>query len=263
MTWLAWRQQRGATLAIAVLAVVFVSAVLSFRVAGAHGEVWAWLLVVILLPELAGMLVGAPLFAREFERGTVRLVWTQGITRRRWFAVQVGWALGAVLVGEAIAQAAVSVVGPLPPGDMQPITFDLSGILPLAVALFAVALGLCCGAVLRRTVASMLVALVLVTGAQVAIQTLARPRYLAPLTAITTTTPTQQRLGPRGSWVLSESPLSLPTACTVNYRCSQRFAIAYQPASRFWQFQLFESGIYVALAALAVGVAWIAVRRRA
>jgi len=30
------------------------------------------------------LFIGAPLLAREFEHGTFRLAWTQGISRRRW-----------------------------------------------------------------------------------------------------------------------------------------------------------------------------------
>ena len=34
--------------------------------------------------------LGAPLAAREFETGTFRLAWTQGVTRTRWLAVKLG-----------------------------------------------------------------------------------------------------------------------------------------------------------------------------
>jgi len=36
------------------------------------------------LPALAGLFIGAPLLAREFESGTFRLAWTQSLSRRRW-----------------------------------------------------------------------------------------------------------------------------------------------------------------------------------
>src|SRR5579859_6652911 len=42
---------------------------------------------VLILPILLGVLVGAPLVARELEQGTHRLLWLQSITRVRWLAV--------------------------------------------------------------------------------------------------------------------------------------------------------------------------------
>ena len=40
------------------------------------------------VPGLIGMFWGAPLIAREFETGTFRLAWTQGVTRTRWLAAK-------------------------------------------------------------------------------------------------------------------------------------------------------------------------------
>jgi hypothetical protein len=39
-------------------------------------------LLLLVLPMLAGMFLGAPLVAREVEHGSHRLVWTQGVSRR-------------------------------------------------------------------------------------------------------------------------------------------------------------------------------------
>ena len=49
---------------------------------------------VYLIPALVGSYLGGPLLARELERGTHRLAWTQGIGRIRWAAT----ILGAVLL---------------------------------------------------------------------------------------------------------------------------------------------------------------------
>jgi len=37
--------------------------------------------LVLAVPLLIGMFWGAPLISREFEAGTFRLAWTQGVTR--------------------------------------------------------------------------------------------------------------------------------------------------------------------------------------
>src|SRR4029077_15636718 len=50
--------------------------------------------LLLAVPLLIGMFWGAPLVSREFEAGTFRLAWTQGVTRTRWVAVKLG--LGAV-----------------------------------------------------------------------------------------------------------------------------------------------------------------------
>jgi hypothetical protein len=42
------------------------------------------------VPALVGVFWGAPLLAREFERGTFRIAWTQSVSRRRWLAVKLG-----------------------------------------------------------------------------------------------------------------------------------------------------------------------------
>ncbi|MGH3881549.1 MAG: hypothetical protein ACRDSK_31370 [Actinophytocola sp.] len=52
------------------------------------------------LPALAGVFIGAPLFAREFEHGTWRLAVTQGVTRTRWFTTKIA------LVGTGVAGVA-------------------------------------------------------------------------------------------------------------------------------------------------------------
>lgn len=51
-----------------------------------------------LLPALIGAFWGAPLLAREYERDTYKLVWTQTVSRQKWLAVKlsvIGAARGA------------------------------------------------------------------------------------------------------------------------------------------------------------------------
>ncbi|MGH3301353.1 MAG: hypothetical protein ACRDOK_06605 [Streptosporangiaceae bacterium] len=42
--------------------------------------------ILYLAPALVGLFWGAPLIAREFEHGRVRLAWSQSVTRGRWVA---------------------------------------------------------------------------------------------------------------------------------------------------------------------------------
>ena len=64
---------------------IFASQEYSRRIATFTG----FLLSLFLFPALAAF-VGGPLLAREFERGTHRLAWTQGITREHWTLRKVG-----------------------------------------------------------------------------------------------------------------------------------------------------------------------------
>ena len=88
----------------------------------------------IFLPLLLGLFFGAPLVAREVEHGTHRLVWTQGVTRRRWALVKIG-VVGTSAVAMAAAYALL-VTWWLTPialanaGRFDPWIFDMQGSCP-------------------------------------------------------------------------------------------------------------------------------------
>src|SRR5262245_64763596 len=56
------------------------------------------------VPGIAGVFVGAPLLARDVERHTHWLVWTQGMPRARWTTIK-------LLLVFAIVLAAAAAVG--------------------------------------------------------------------------------------------------------------------------------------------------------
>jgi ABC-type transport system involved in multi-copper enzyme maturation permease subunit len=95
----------------------------------------------MVLPLFAGVFWGAPLVAREFELGTYRLAWTQSVSRTRWITTK----LTAILLTTAIAMALLTILvgwwlGPLGKSDvgrMQPVAFDVQGIVPIAYTAFA------------------------------------------------------------------------------------------------------------------------------
>src|ERR1039457_1653908 len=51
----------------------------------------------ITVPLLLGLFWGAPFLAAEFEGSTHNLAWTQGISRRRWLARNISWALARLI----------------------------------------------------------------------------------------------------------------------------------------------------------------------
>lgn len=61
-----------------------------------------------LLPALVGAFIGAPLLARELERGTFRYAWTQGFGRTRWTVAKLGALGGAALLAAGAFSALVS-----------------------------------------------------------------------------------------------------------------------------------------------------------
>jgi hypothetical protein len=234
------------------------------------------------LPALAGVFVGAPLLARELEHGTHRFAWTQGVTRRRWLLSKTALLSAATVCAAAAASALVmwwrSPFDTLD-GRMSPSGFDVEGVVVPAYALFALAVGVLAGLLFRRTVPAMTATLVVFVATRLVVLNFLRPHFLAPLhrTAVATDTGRQA-----GDWLLSDTLVDAagrqitaaredlavlhaqqggidPHAYLVSVGWKR--AISYQPAGRFWEFQLIEAGIFTVLAvAIVLGAIWL-VRR--
>ena len=142
--------------------------------------------LVLLVPALLGLFWGAPLVARELDAGTHRLVWNQSVTRSRWLTVKL------VLVGSAGAAVAGLVVWgvdrwstPLDAASQHDprlpmaMTFAASGVVPLAYAVFAFALGVTVGMLTKRVIPAMAITLVVFRGGAVR-RAVAGPPHLAP-----------------------------------------------------------------------------------
>jgi hypothetical protein len=255
----------------------------------------------LVLPAFIGMFWGAPVVAREVEQGTHRLAWTQGVTRRRWLGVKLAILGGATLAGAAAFTWALTWwSGPLVAASdtrLTPGTFDLRGIVPVAYALFALALGVAMGTLVRRALPAMAATIAGYTVVRVAVAVWLRPHYAAAKTTSFSMLPkggAGQPFG-YGDWVISMKTVDgagrfLGNGAVLNFNvlaqrcpgliplrgefpnpanvqaCAQRIGLhvvaRYQPGSRFWMFQGIETGIFVALAAgLFVLAAWW-VRRR-
>jgi hypothetical protein len=254
------------------------------------------------VPVLPGLFWGAPMVASELETGTNQFAWTQSVTRRRWLAVSAGW----LLVGAAVLAGAVSAVvtwwsGPdnaLTADAFQVNRFDVTDIVPVGYAIFAMALGICAGALLRRTLPALAVTLAGFAGLRALTALWLRPHYMTPVTAYYKLT---APFTPAGSYLpVSQGvvgangmpPASIPGANEVGAdgvlvpaECQKflgqtnpdlhavvscmsahgyRGYVTYQPASRFWAFQGIETGIFVLLAAaLLAATFWVLKRRDA
>jgi hypothetical protein len=140
----------------------------------------------LLAPALFGVLVGAPLVAHEFEARTCDFAWAQSITRTRWLAVRVGWLLLAAAVwGGVIAALVTWWSGPRNAAfanAFQSNYFDQQGLVPVAYSVFATALGIAAGAVLRRTLPAIAIVIGGFIGMRLWISQGLRMHFMSPVT---------------------------------------------------------------------------------
>jgi hypothetical protein len=329
MIWLTWRQFRVsavfAAVALAVMAILLAvtpqgAGLASDKVLGlTHDHLLEFLSTLLVgLPALVGAFWGAPLITRELESGTYRLAWTQSVTRTRWLAVKIG----VLAVAGAAACGGLSLMLMRWSSDavnrdrLLPAMFAERGIVPIGYAVFALALGVVAGLLIRRTVPAMAATLVAFLGTRIAVQFGLRA-HLVPARHLvaavsgqslnierrpsgTTLLPPQVDIS--GTWTLSTrlvddaghapSAAFLRTVCgglapppapeagsadraqapaTVQHAFDHCTSVAaarfhevatYQPASHYWPLQWAETGVYLALAAALIGLAFWWVRRR-
>lgn len=199
------------------------------------------------LPMVVGMLVGAPLLAREYELGTWQLVWTQGVTRTRWLATKLAVVLGGVVAVTAVFAAGVSWwFGPLTPHRFSPEKFNHAVPVFTGYVLVALAIGVLAGVVFRRTLVAAAVTIPAYLAVRIPLEFGLRPRYREPLT---TTDPAEAASG----WITQDVVAAQGPGGT-DVVVSQ--GISYHPDDRFWQFQAIETTILVVLAAVMLAIAW-------
>jgi ABC-type transport system involved in multi-copper enzyme maturation permease subunit len=211
MIWLTWRQFRTqlVTVYTLVAAACVVLAVTGPALAGlAHrnSDVYdvltsndrllynGGIAVLAVAPALLGIFWGAPLVAREIETGTYQLVWGQSVTRGRWLAAKLGFAVLATAVAVGLLTTAItwwahpidgvrgSQQGSLS-SRMTPISFAMRGVVPVGYAVFALLLGTLIGLVLRRSVPAMALTLAVYVFVQIAVPLWVRPHLVPPVTS--------------------------------------------------------------------------------
>jgi hypothetical protein len=245
------------------------------------------------LPALVASYVGGPLFAVEFERGTHRFAWTQSTSRVRWAALK----LAVVLL---VTVVAATVLAPFGAGQsvfsgrsvVSPFeTFEIAGLAFVSYFVFGLAAGAFFGAWSRRILAGMLIGLLVFGVVRIAVHNM-RPSFQEPATA-----PYPYSFGfgqpsfnlPPDAWVIGDiavdlegrrvSPERLSSLLREYFTSPRQIGpssndatflrengvirlMAYQPADRFWTFQVIEAAIFTGLAALFVLLTLWRVRTR-
>jgi hypothetical protein len=130
-----------------------------YELANTAGQVLA---AAVLIPWIAGLLIGVPLVARELESGTASLAWTLSRSRRSWYLRRVIPLAG--IVGLALLLPAIATV--VMEGARQPdvdvwASFDdgsLRGPVVLFRGLLALSVGVLAGAVVGRQLPAVIIA---------------------------------------------------------------------------------------------------------
>ncbi|MFE5212032.1 ABC transporter permease [Streptomyces sp. NPDC056600] len=256
--------------------------------------------LVLLAPLLAGGWAAASLTAREAETGTAGLAWTQSVTPARWLTAKLALPAMAVSAGTALLLMLYRRAHSAGEGSYITLwqgsrsrwaedVFTGTGVVMVPRMLCAVAVGVLLGLLLRRTLASLGVGVALTAFGTVWFQGKRQllwpteirygyelgdpsPRWYSaddewPLDSGAVTA-SGDRVGYNGSCLDAVHPSEGPAgdagdfyACLKEQGLSDVWA-TYHPTSHFWPLQLVESGIWLAVAALAVILSYRVLRRR-
>jgi hypothetical protein len=238
--------------------------------------------LLLAVPVLLGAFVGGPVLARELESGTFRFAWTQGAGRMR-LAVARLVPLAVVLTAAAYGLSALfswyispyvqaGFTGRFP---MQ--LFGTMGTDFAAWTLFSFALTAFAGVLLRRTVPAMATSIVVLTVLDVVTIMALRQRYAAPV-VVTGAGPAGNGDLVLGNWFTTTSGVPVSQDTVFNAFSRLPFGVtpstsmlaahhwlqwwSYQPASRWWEFQLTEGGWLLAASLLFITATVLLIRRR-
>ena len=116
-------------------------------------------------PVLAGLLLGGPLVARELDKGTARLAWSLGPSRRRWYLqrvipILIVVGLTAMTIG-IVSEQLTALFAPGVDLSRSFIGFHTRGVLIATGALLVASIAVAVGSVVGRQIPTILLALVL------------------------------------------------------------------------------------------------------
>lgn len=338
MTWLAWRQQRYVVSAMALLAAALAGWALknghqtqsllhqwnaapckggngfalkyqSFCVLLVHSVASSESLrnvigaLCIALPLILGIALGVSAIGGELERKTVRLAWTQSVTRTRWLFNKVAVSLGSMLL--ILTPLCLISSWWVHASDIasrvSPTGFNGSGWMIAVIGIFSFAISLFLGLIFRRPGWAAGAAVLLIAVFSFFVSTDIRA-HLVPLSMArissaavakgSSTFVIENGGAPKNAWVLFQGFIpvdssSLPSSGAVTLRrdnafnrcqlpggnvvadqetyCLKKLGLKnvtlYVADNQFWNLQMREGGIYLALAGLFVGLSAYGVKR--
>ncbi|WP_406331140.1 hypothetical protein [Streptomyces sp. NBC_00203] len=232
------------------------------------------------LPYLVAAWAGAALVARELESGTSALAWTQSVPPVRWLAAKLAVPAALVTAGTSV----LVLLHRLMWSDARDIlgqdwylsdVYRSNGPVAIGSALCALAVGALAGLLVRRTLPALALAVVVT----LAVQNLGDLYRDSLWPAVTVTGSAASNLPStalqleHGVVLTSGKRIGNDLACVDNdtagdlKRCMSKNGISdlwatYHPKSHFWPLQLVETGILLAVAALATAAAFWLLRRR-
>ncbi|MGW1818864.1 hypothetical protein ACWCQM_35550 [Streptomyces sp. NPDC002125] len=237
-------------------------------------------LALTVLPGIISAFVAGPLIARELESGTYRMAWTQSVTPARWLAAKLAVPTVLLVAGVTVLSAVLGWAQTQTATDFTVDWFDgpvFVATVPAVIAytLLGVAVGTLTGLLVHRTVAAMSLAAVVTGTVMVALNSLR-----ASLWPLRTESSEGVKVSgvPLDAWVVDVGRLTtdgrrLPidvcwpriddhqeNRCLADHDIIGTFA-DYHPSSHLWPLQLVETGILLALAALALALAFRVLRR--
>jgi ABC-type transport system involved in multi-copper enzyme maturation permease subunit len=250
--------------------------------------------LVMLLPGLIGVFVGAPLVARELESGTFRFAWTLARSRVQWIVTKLVL-LAVVLTAFALGFSALSTwwYGPFDAitGRMSSYgAYEITGLVFAARTLFGFTLGALLGLLIRRTVPAMAATAAVWVAVVVSSMVWLRPLIQKPITTMGAVakgiTPGQHvpfnatvvndwyqdaaghhvGLDQLFQQAILDNGGTPPSPDQLNAYMEQHHYsqwVSYRPNGWFWHFQTVEASGYAVLAILLAVAAVLVLRRRA
>ncbi|WP_031479186.1 ABC transporter [Streptomyces bicolor] len=228
------------------------------------------------VPLLVAAWAGAALIGRELESGTAQLAWTQSVSPARWLAAKLAVA-AVLLVSGTTVLTLLHRLAWSSTGRLRSITpwrewyeddiFLANGTLATAYALLGLAVGVLAGLLQRRALPALGTAAV---GLLVLMYTLSAWRpHLWPVETLTSKDGHPEGVGmPLGEGALTSTGARISDpVCLEDTKClAEHDVVGYyrdhHPASHFWPLQLMETALVLAVAALAVLIAFRLLRRR-
>ena len=234
----------------------------------------------VLLPVVAGLVLGAPLLAHESESGSVRFTWTQQVGQGALLTVKatsIGAGLAIAATGLGLEYDWWATRKIVLAGDWATVQFSFHPLPYAGWAVFAFSLGVLLGAVTRRTVPALVGTFVGYTIVFALDNGFGQQRYLPPL----------RRAVPQGAegginlhlspgrygtvyldggweWPDGKQLSNAQTDRSFTWMAQHHvlYWASYQPSNRYYLFQFLGFGYFLLLSGLLVVAAVALIRRR-